>query len=771
MTVLRDIRLAAPSSDREIGDDDAHRRIVPADVPEVEPAGSTFGVDVQYWLSIQTVIYADQATATGLTATIVPWYYYSALMEDPAGSGGTGGWISGRSIDIPLSDLDSGISILDWDISIADRFYLQVSGIDGPGLSWMYVGHFGLVPRATAAPSLATGQVSTLSGEGGGGVSGQIEIKDEGSVISSSVRVINFVGADVVAAPASAPNEVDVYIPPVPTSPYLGQSTGAISWPSVGTGYVARPEGGEGTPYYTNGWADNVSTRPRMINISVFSGSLGLTHSSARVTDLHLGQIDCTITDGNGNTETASLVLNPAGGDQDATSAGGNVQLHVRNTVSFGSIVEGRVYVDVDVASFLAVNAAGPSGYFKLELNHTASPVLADFGEVFWDGGIAPNGSWDPTATLNTATYKYLSGVPYYTTGSTFLIEDSPTNGVNDAVNATIDPDKDILLVNVSEFNATVGEVDFDSATISGLTYDASNSPIRNETPDYAEIITVGSAPHRVTDAHVYTTWHNYHGNEVGSPKSSLGAGISIDTWPVTATPEIEYFDDEAYRLQDEDTNDFSITKTNYGDWVGTGGGTDERDWDSVQHIGVGSMGHTPGLQVGSGILQYPTVNYSSGRLPVGPDYSGLLGDRYYYRAFFVGDLLTHKNFRVSLNVYGFTMSDFEIGLGTDDSTDGRVDIMFPGPNKTPMDGANSSTFPGSGWLHCGKQFNYPVFTGVDNDGCLSSISQFGNTINLDVTTKNLSSEYCNGIVIVRLRAKSSVGASKYFSGMSVGGL
>lgn len=594
---------------------------------------------------------------------------------------------------------------------------------------------------------------------------GAIETQSEHVAVNLATKIINFVGPDVIAVQDGADaNKVNVYIPPLSFSPHLGDGQGSLNWPSTSLAYVDRPEGGAGIPYFTNGWDDLTPTRSVIRDISPFSSGLGITHTSPRVTDLHTGQIDVIITDGNGTIENVSLVLSPLGGDQDAFSAGGNVSVHVRDTIDLGLVIEGKVYIDVDVAAFLATTQTGTGGYFYIAVAHTAAPAADDFGAAFWDDGAAPNGSLDPTLSVNVAAYKYLSGVPWLTTGTTLDISDSPA-GVNDVVNMTIEPDKDIINVNASELNVSIGEVNFDDSSISGLSFGPGQSPIRTETPSYFDTVTIGSGNYRTMDAQVHTTWHNWFGNEAGSPKSSASVGLMIDTYGNTATMSIEYFDDELYRLQDEDNNTFAAALVSYTDWL-----TSLRDWDSTENIDSGTVGHEPGLQVGMGVLQYPTVNYSTDHIPVGPNYSGLTGDRFYYRAFYVGDVLTHKNFTISLNVSGFTTGDVDVGFGGDDSTDLRVDFRTPGPLKTPMDGANNTIYPGSGWLHCGKQYNSSVFVGNDNDGCLVSISQAGNTITLNCTTENISSEYCNGVIIVRIRVKDSVGASKTLTSMSVTG-
>lgn len=589
-----------------------------------------------------------------------------------------------------------------------------------------------------------------------------IAIEDEGVSIELHCRTLNFVGSDVQAV-SSGPNKVDVLHDLPPYSPFLGSGSGALEWPATTPGYIDRPEGGEGNPYFAKGWDDKTNGHPRLNTTSVntFSnanGGLGITHTSARVTDLHLGQIDVILTDGQGNTETVSLVLNPAGGDQDAISAGGNLAIHIRNTVFVGTIVEGEVYIWSDPPSMLAAASGGPGGYFKLEVNHTVAPTDANFGEAFWDDGVIPNGSANPTVTPNTPVVRYLSGIRYFNTGSTFnVVDDSPTlSGVKDVVNMTMNNDGVIFNIDASEFNVIIGDVVFSSASILNLNYGPLQSPLRTDRPKYNQTITVGAGGFGDLDARVHTTWENFHGDEAGSPKTSAAGIYQIWTY-VTSTETTEYYEDEAYRLRSEVVNNFKQNLTDMRSWYGGGAGADLRNWDSQQSINTGSAGHQSGLQFYGGYLVYPTIDFSTGYYFVDFDYSVCSGDRFAFRAFNVGDLLNHKAFTITLQVDGLDTSDFNIGLGGDDSTDARVDILFPGPERPTPNGSNDNTYPGSGWLHCGKLYNAPSFTGINNDGVLQSMNLVGSTLTIYIVTGNMSSYYTEGTVILRIRYKSSI--------------
>lgn len=245
----------------------------------------------------------------------------------------------------------------------------------------------------------------------------------------------------------------------------------------------------------------------------------------------------------------------------------------------------------------------------------------------------------------------------------------------------------------------------------------------------------------------------------MGSPRSTVAGIYQINTAD-RSTDSIETYDRETYRLQNPGVSNFKQVLSDYRDWFGGGGGADKRNWDSLQSIATGSVGHIPGLQCRLGKLVYPTIDFSIGYYFADFDYSSVVGACWAYRAFNVGDLLNHKQFTLTLEVEGIAVSDLDIGLGGDDDTDVRIDVLFPGLEKATPSGSNDSSFPGSGWLHCGKAYNAPLFTGVDNDGCMGSITKVGDTITINIVTGNMSSEYTQGTILVRIRYANGFGGT-----------
>ena len=587
-----------------------------------------------------------------------------------------------------------------------------------------------------------------------------LTVEDEGILVSSNCRILNLVGGDVTAI-AEGLDKVTIYHPMPPLSPFLGSGLGAFQFPIPTIGYVSTPEGGEGSPYRANGW-DNRSNNRRIVNstqVAAFKTGQGITHTSVRVTSLQLGTITASLFSALGIAETVMLTLNPLGGDQVAFSVHSWLVIRVSDTRIIGSTVEGRVTLYADIPAKLSEVSNGQGGYFNLTCAHSAANSQADFGSAFWDAGEIPQGSEIPLVEVVVPSLIHISGIRYYDVGSSFRVRDSNVSGVTNIVNSSIDAGGNILNVDAADFGAAIGAVPFFASVITGLTYSLTQSPRRTDRAMYEQVLSVGPVDVMSSDARVRTTWANPIGDRAGSPKTSVAGKYQICT-PDGSTTSYETFERETFRLQNENVSVFTTDATNYQRWVGVGAGTDLRNWNAQQSIDIGSVGCRDALQFYMGRLIYPYINFMLGYSFVDFDYSVAVGSRDFIRAFYVGDLNNHKKFTVTCEVQGITASDVAIGAGSDDSKPVRFDLLFPGPRKAPLNGANSTLFPGSEWLHGGKPFNAATFTGAAGDGILESATLSGNLLTLTLITGTMSSVYTQGIVICRVRFKDTVTGS-----------
>ena len=208
-----------------------------------------------------------------------------------------------------------------------------------------------------------------------------------------------------------------------------------------------------------------------------------------------------------------------------------------------------------------------------------------------------------PTVASGTGVFHYLTGVPYYTTNSTFDISVTDSEDLFDRGYVTSP-----LRLNLSEFNASNITP---TLTALGLTEPLA---ITDTIGTYNDTITVGAGNFRDLDARATATYWNVF---VSATSSNSAAGtFRIDSYGTTSTDTVEYFDDEAKRFVG--TEDFTDTAITYTDST----------WDSTTDRSGG--GH---LVVYNGTLKYPSIDHSA-YSPIGPDYSGISGDCWYYRVF-----------------------------------------------------------------------------------------------------------------------------------------
>lgn len=168
-----------------------------------------------------------------------------------------------------------------------------------------------------------------------------------------------------------------------------------------------------------------------------------------------------------------------------------------------------------------------------------------------------------------------------------------------------------------------------------------------------------------------------------------------VDTYSDSSTVLDELFDDEDYRLPD---NDGSAYPNNYDvvpiSTVGS--------WDSTIDLADGEAAVFHGSLYHGSSSSLPNGGDFSATLPSGnPDYSGFTADAIYLRAFIAeGD--PHNN--GILELVGLVASDVSpVGSG-------NVNVEIKLPTET-------------GWLDLGSIFNVAIFTGADGDGCQTAQS------------------------------------------------
>ena len=311
-------------------------------------------------------------------------------------------------------------------------------------------------------------------------------------------------------------------------------------------------------------------------------------------------------------------------------------------------------------------------GWSKIKLVHDLSTdqETNDF-DVFYDNDTGPNPSVStPTITEVTKYVKYLSGIQFYTTNSTFYLNVSGMSLFNNVY--TYYP------IYYSGFTGvSSGYIAWNDSSVSGV----SNPPhIGDVMYVQNKLLTITQSNTRSTNARITCRPRDPYGSY--TTKTSASENRLVDTYGTTSTNIYEYFDDENRRLPS--TYNFESTSDSI-----TG------QWDSTQPLTNGNA------QVYYGRLYYPTIDFTSGYLPAqqsGVDYSGFSGDQVYYRANYDSD--PHNS--GILEFGNLTGSDIQqVGQG-------NVNVEIKLPTQT-------------GWLDLGKPYDAGTFTGADGDGCRTS--------------------------------------------------
>lgn len=220
--------------------------------------------------------------------------------------------------------------------------------------------------------------------------------------------------------------------------------------------------------------------------------------------------------------------------------------------------------------------------------------------------------------------------------------------------------------------------------------------------------------------------------------------GILLDNVSANSTAVVEFFNDENYRLQDDDV---------YADQSDIASNT----WDSTQNILSGSAGHTNGLLIYSSTLRYPTQGLDSGDfrnvadgnangpengLAGNPDYTASSGNKVFYRNFVNNTGLTKSNFKI--NIGGSSTTFASVGSGPSGNAV-TVEIKFP----------NGSISTATGWMDMYGDFATNQWS--DGDGARNSTAGVGRALSTDWGGTFGTKSIANGeSVVVRVTAADS---------------
>ncbi len=447
-------------------------------------------------------------------------------------------------------------------------------------------------------------------GGGTGGVSGSLDFMFDGVPIGVGIDTLNFVNGQDPAGYAgvraqvndSIATQVDAYIHPPDFVSHFNTSDGTTNanvpnW-STFTRYLSSP----GT-FDINGWVAGNSYG----GFHQTPGGAGgpLAYNLA-------GDFSILMSDG-----TTSLTVT-------VTSADGTVLgTHIVNIVAaaysatVNNITIAHSALTADSFKFKASlsisvlidNMIPQGGKYSIAMTHNdgVDGIFSyNSGNMFHDPNtIAPTIS-NPTIAENTAVVRWLSGIQYYNTGSTFDI------GIADIDNINMESYPQPFI------NADCSEYGISAFNLIGGDLTAWTTAWDNINASYSGTHAITSANYRFigTDANISGRWVDWvNGGWQPSPDASL----CIDTYGVESTNLAEYFTDEARRR-----TEFDLAGA-YNTGVA---------WDSTQDMTA--YDDNQGLLIQSGITRTRHTDWSTYApgMAGNPDYTGFAGWGTYYRRF-----------------------------------------------------------------------------------------------------------------------------------------
>jgi len=324
------------------------------------------------------------------------------------------------------------------------------------------------------------------------------------------------------------------------------------------------------------------------------------------------------------------------------------------------------------------------SGYNKFIMRHSVNGSDRDSAdyEVFYDNEpLTQTAAVTTVGTESSPAYRELSGIRSYTTSSTFVVAGTYTNMFNNTYQTDAFNYENSLFPGTADATISLASAAWNGTISSPVSFDdvaILSGAITTET-----VITV--ADQRSTNARVSMVLKKPGRSDLTDSETSVNR--LVDTFSDSSTVLDDPFDDENYRQPDyvHDSVPTSLT----GNWDSS---VDLIDGEAV--IFHGSLYHGSSSNL-------PGGGDFTGRVPIGPDYSGFTADAIYVRAF-EDDGDPHNS--GILELVGLTASDVSpVGSG-------NVNVEIKLPTET-------------GWLDLGTTFNVATFTGIDGDGCQTAQS------------------------------------------------
>jgi hypothetical protein len=593
----------------------------------------------------------------------------------------------------------------------------------------------------------------TEDGASSGSIGATIDHDYSGQTAGSTNYTVDFIASGTPDTLAQTDSESLVFtLHDVPSAPAgLSSKSITVSTSAVGT-----------SPLLAAGFTDNSGSNPLSAGDSLSTTTARRltsgTVTTSTVQDVYDGITGTLTANVNGSADGAKTFTSSTGETGTFTSLVVSQQVDVRDVNSSYPRYFYQVF-DANISKALAGLSVGVSD-FRLEHSTTGN---TNYVAVVKDDMTA-SPTFGSTGTLSEGTggsKRYVSGIPYYNTGSptvilsgvtisnlvghaytnqTNIVEVDPgTNAEGTSSSAIASENYTYANIDGAVSFLTGGIPNINTGTssayaIGNLTIDVTSSSVRTiETPQIRARNVNGVSSYSALDKKIQVHTASQTGiNELVIPVSdSLGAT----------------YDDDGVRI-----SDFLSATTDTPTFNGATNFYTNSPYTESADPGVSG---TREATIRLGLLKHDTTDYSTGFLPVGPDRSGDTGTQYFTFAF-----------RRS------TFASFDISITSSTGITGMW-IAAPG---TAIDSASGS----NGWLDTTAQYAGAGVPGSDtgnggngSDGCaltgadvVPTGSSLSSSYTMTLGTENGSNATGN-VILVRIALASGESVSALSIGVA----
>lgn len=538
--------------------------------------------------------------------------------------------------------------------------------------------------------------------------------------------------------------------------------------------YAASPSAPDGLSTKTISFSGSVGTNPKLAS--------GFTDNTSATTSYTAGDDVNRTTATTGTIESTAIstyAYNAASGDLSAyvngSANGARTMTSGDDTGTYTSLVitdesdynlltsggasttfAASTYYPGAYSGFKAKVAATASGIsvgannFQLQHSATGDTNIVDFIKDDLTASPTTNVGSATLAEGTAGTKRYISGIPYYNTGSPNLTLSGVT--IDDLVGQCYTNQANIVEVDdgtnqEGTVNNAITNTDYTYANIDGASSMLTGG-IPNVNTGTSSAYAIGSLTVPITSSSVRTISRikarARNVNGVGSYSSDIATNIQVHTAAQSGISEIAIavsdalgatYDDDGVRVFD-----FNAATTDTPSFSGATNFYTNSPYTESSDPGVSG---TKEATIRLGVLKYDVTDYSSGYLPVGPDRSSDTGTQYFTMAF-----------------RRTTVANFDINITSSSGISGLW-IAAPG---TAIDSASSI----NGWLDASTAYAGSGVPGANtgsggngSNGCafttgdrIQSSTSLSGSYTMTLGTENMTNATGN-VVLVRIALQS----------------